>query len=413
MLRPYRELLATPGGAAFSTAGFVARMPIAMVGLGIVLLVVAENGRYAVAGALSATFALTNALAAPAIARLVDRHGQRRVLAPAVALHVAGVLLFVTLVTFGSPLPALYGAVVLAGAAGPSIGSLVRARWSHVLGPGTRLHTAYAYESVLDEGIFVLGPLLVTLLATVVAPQAGLVAAGGLMVAGTFALLAHRSSEPPARSVDGEPHPSALRSPGLLSLMLVMVFVGGVFGSVEISAVAFADMRGVRAQAGVLLACYALGSMLAGLAFGAVRWRSSARSRLLVGASVMTATAATLPWIDSLPVLGGFLFLAGVGIAPTLISGFSLVERMVPAGTVTEGLTWATTGLILGFSAATWGSGRLVDGPGVAAAFSVASASGLAALAMCAVIFGRLPGSDAVATLPGHPDHPRHCSAGI
>lgn len=391
VLTPYRDLLATPGGRRFSGAAFVARMPIAMVNLGIVLLVVAEGGSYGLAGALAATFALVNAGAAPAIARLVDRHGQRRVLAPVVALYSAGLGVFVVLVALGAPTWSLYLSAGGAGLFGPSIGSLVRARWGHVLGPGPLLGTAYAFESVLDELIFVLGPLIVTVLATGLAPEAGLLSAAGLVVAGTLALVTHAGSEPPA-APQGVRHPSALGSPGLLILMAVMTFVGGVFGSVEISAVAFADESGRRVLAGPLLASYAGGSMVSGLAFGAVTWSLSARRRLLLGAGVMTATVAALPWTGSAAVLAGLLFLAGVGIAPTLISGFSLVERMVPAGTVTEGLTWATTGLIVGFSGATWVSGRLVDGPGVSSAFLVAPVSGLCALAVCGSLYRRLPG---------------------
>ena len=90
-------------------------------------------------------------------------------------------------------------------------------------------------------------------------------------------------------------------------------------------------------------------------------------------------------------MLAGALFVAGVGIAPTLISGFSLVERIVPEGTVTEGLTWATTGLIVGFSAATWLSGRLVDTAGVPEAFAVAVGSGLLGLVVCGTTYRRLP----------------------
>lgn len=392
VLRPYLDLMGTPGARRFSGAAFVARLPIAMTGLGIVLLVVARDGRYALAGALSATFAIVNAGAAPAISRLVDRFGQRRVLVPTVLAHGTGILAFVVLVSSGAPLWSVYAAAAGAGLAGPSIGSLVRARWSNVLGAGPALHTAYAFESVLDEAIFVLGPLLATVLATQVAPEAGLLTAVALLGLGTAAFVAHRPSEPPPAATRGEPHPSALRSPGLPVLMLVMVFIGGVFGAVEISTIASADEAGRRGVAGALLACYAGGSMLSGLLFGVVRWRVQARTRLLLGALVMTATATTLPWATSLGALAPLLFLAGVGIAPTLISGFSLVERIVPAGTVTEGLSWATTGLIVGFSAATWLAGRLVDTASVPTAFSVAVGSGLCALAACGAAYRRLPG---------------------
>jgi MFS family permease len=391
VLSPYRSLLSTPGSKLFSGAAFVARMPIAMMGLGIVLLVAGEKGSYGLAGAASATFALVNAAAAPAIARLVDRFGQTTVLVPAVALHVLFLSAFVGLVTVDAPTWTFFASVALAGCFAPSIGSLVRARWGHVLGSDLRLQTAYAYESVLDELIFVLGPLIVTVLATRVNPQTGLLVAAALLAGGSAGLLAHRASEPPPAAGHDEGHPSALRGGGLPLLMLVMLFVGGVFGSVEISTVAFADELGRTGLAGPLLACYAGGSGVAGLLFGVVHWRVSARRRLLLGATAMTVTVAALPLVDGAWVLAGFLFLAGLGIAPTLISGFSMVQRMVPAGTVTEGLTWATTGLVVGLSAATWLSGRLVDGPGVPAAYAVALGSGLCALVACSAAYRRLP----------------------
>ena len=177
MLAPYRDLLSTPGGKVFSGAAFVARLPISMIGLGIVLLVVSERDQYGLAGAVSATFALVNAVAAPLIARLTDRFGQSRVLAPAVGLYAFFLALFVVLVTAGAPTWTFFATAAATGVFAPSIGSLVRARWGFVLGSNPRLTTAYAYESVLDEIIFVVGPLLVTLLATKVAPQAGLLAA--------------------------------------------------------------------------------------------------------------------------------------------------------------------------------------------------------------------------------------------
>lgn len=390
MLRPYRDLLTTPGGVRLSASAFVARMPISMIGLGIVLLVVSETGRYGRAGALSATFALINAGSAPVMARLVDRHGQRSVVAPAVAAHGVGLAAFVVLVSSGAPLWSQVVAVVVAAVAAPFIGSLVRARWGYLLGSGTRLHTAYALESVLDELIFVLGPLIVTLLATLVAPQAGLVGAGIFLVAGSLALLAHRSSEPPAVVTD-EPHPSALRSPGLPRLAALMVFIGGVFGAVELSTVAFADVQGHRALAGPLLACYAGGSMVSGLVFGGISGGRPARQSLLAGTAVMTGTVALLPFVGSSPVLAPLLFLAGIGIAPTLISALSLVERAVPVAALTEGLTWATTGLVTGLSVTTWLAGRLVDSAGVGWAFSVAVASGAAALLGALLCSPRLP----------------------
>lgn len=390
MLSPYRDLLRTPGGVRFSSAAFVARLPIAMFGLGIVLLVSARTGRYSRAGAMFAVFALVNAVAAPLVSRVVDRLGQRLVLLRTVPVHVVALVSFVVLVTGDGPTWAQVLAVAVAAVASPSIGSLVRARWGHALGTDPRLSTAYALEAVLDEAIFVLGPLLVTLLATLVAPQAGLLAAALLLVVGTFLLLAHRSSEPPP-SPHAVDHPSALGSPGLPVLMGALLFVGGVFGAVEISSVAFADEAGNRSLAGPLLACYAGGSMVSGLFFGSLGGRVPARRTLLLGTAFMTATVSVLPFVGPIVLLAVLLVLAGVGIAPSLISAFSLVERVVPTVALTEGLTWATTALVIGFSTSTWLSGRLVDGPGVAWAYALAPASAVLALLVSRVAYPRLP----------------------
>lgn len=385
MLRPYRELLSTPGGLAFSAAGFVARMPMSMVGLGIVLLVAGRTGRYGVAGALSATFALVAALAAPVIARLVDRLGQRAVLVPVVALNALCLFALIMVVSLDAPTWSWFLAGGAGGLTSPSVGSMVRARWSHVLGPDARLQTAYSFESVIDELIFIIGPLLVTVLATRVADQAGLLAAVTLLVIGTAIFVANRSTEPPARPGRDRAAGSPLRAPGMWVLVVTMLFIGGVFGGVEISTVAFADEAGRTAIAGALLACYAGGSMVAGLAYGAIHWRAPVVRRFLVGTGVMTATVAVLPFVRQPAVLAPCLFVAGLGIAPTLISGLSLVERMVPARSLTEGLTWATTGLVVGLATASSVAGRLVDEVGADRAFLVGAVSGAAAVFVCAL----------------------------
>ena len=390
MLSPYRDLLATPGGLRFSSAAFVARLPIAMFGLGIVLLVSAETGRYSRAGAMFAVFALVNAVAAPLVSRTVDRLGQRRVLERTVPVHVVTLVAFVVLVTRDGPTWAQVLTVAGAAVTSPSIGSFVRARWGHVLGADPRLSTAYALESVLDEAIFVLGPLLVTLLATLVAAQAGLLVAAALLVLGSVLLVSHPASEPPPSPHSGD-HPSALRSPGLPALMGTLVFVGGVFGAVEISSVAFADEAGNRAMAGPLLACYAGGSMVSGLLFGSVRGRIPPRRSLLAATAVMFLTVSVLPFARPTALLALLLVLAGVGIAPALISAFSLVEQVVPTVAVTEGLTWATTALVVGFSVSTWLSGRLVDLAGVPWAYSLAPASAALALLVTRAAYSRLP----------------------
>ena len=390
VFRPYRELFATPGGLAFSSAGFVARMPISMLGLGIVLLLVGHGGRYGRAGAISAVFALVNALAAPAISRLVDRLGQSRVLVPTVLLHAVWLSGFIALASKDAPTWTLFLAAAGAGVFEPSIESLVRARWGFVLGSGPRLQTAYAFESVIDEVIFIIGPLVVTVLATQIAEQAGLIAALVLLLVGSFALTAQRATEPPVSPRHEHGGRSALSAPGMWLLLTFMAFLGGVFGGVEIATIGFADQHGHASLAGPLLACYAAGSMLAGIVYGAFRWRWTLPRRLVLGALTMTLTNAVLPFVHRPAVLAACLFIAGIGIAPTLISGFSLVERLVPPDQLTEGLTWVTTGIVVGIAFASPLAGRLVDNVGARQAFTVAVVSGFLAVVAALVGLPRL-----------------------
>ena len=133
MLAPYRSLLTTPGSKAFTAAGFVARLPISMLNIGIVLLVEAATGSYAIAGAVAATFAVIQAAASPQLARLVDRLGQARVTVPMLAVHLSGLLALVLLAQLGGPTWTLFLAAAFAGIATPQIGSLVRARWAYLV----------------------------------------------------------------------------------------------------------------------------------------------------------------------------------------------------------------------------------------------------------------------------------------
>ena len=79
MANPYAAIFRAPGAKAFATAGFFARMPMAMAPIGIVAMLSQTHGEYWLAGAVSAAYALTNALVSPQISRLVDRYGQARV----------------------------------------------------------------------------------------------------------------------------------------------------------------------------------------------------------------------------------------------------------------------------------------------------------------------------------------------
>jgi MFS family permease len=363
----------------FASAGLVARFPLSMQTLGTVLLVADSTGSYALAGAASATLALTQAVIGPVLGRLVDRHGQARVLLSALALHTLGAYALVLLAVQGAPVWTLFPAAALWGGTFPQAGALVRARWAHALGGSPLLATAFSLESVLDEVVFVVGPVLVTMLATQVAPAAGVLAAWGFAAFGSLALAAQRDTEPPPHPVVGR-GPSALRIGGLRVIMLAGLALGGIFGSIEVATVAFTDEQGVPAAAGVLLALLAGGSLLAGLAYGTVRWQVPAARRFVLGVTVLALVTVPLLLAPSVPVLAGLVFLAGFAISPALIAAFALLELLVPAGSRTEGLTWFGTGLNVGVALSSSLTGQVVDAAGARTAYGVTVGAGVFAV---------------------------------
>jgi MFS family permease len=378
VLAPYRSLLTTPGSKAFTAAGFVARLPISMLNIGIVLLVEAATGSYAIAGAVAATFAVIQAAASPQLARLVDRLGQARVTVPMLAVHLSGLLALVLLAQLGGPTWTLFLAAAFAGIATPQIGSLVRARWAYLVSGTPRLHTAYSFESVVDELIFIVGPVLVTILATTVSPAAGIGAAMLFVGTGTLLFAVQRRTEPePSGRPRGEGG-SAIAVPAIRVLALAFLALGAIFGSVDVATVAFADEQGSPAAAGLVLAVFAIGSMVSGLAYGAMRWRSSLQRRFLVAVLILALSSMLLVLIPSIPLLVPFAFLVGLSISPTIVAAFGLVESLVPARQLTEGLTWATTGVGFGIAIGSSLAGRVVEAAGAHAGYAVTLCAGVA-----------------------------------
>ncbi|MFC8190154.1 MFS transporter [Cellulomonas sp. NPDC057328] len=384
MLQTYRDVLARPGALGFSSTGVVARLPMSMVGIGIVLMVEALYGSYGLAGRVSAVFVVAQAVCSPQIARLVDRHGQARVMRPAVLVSAAGIVLLVVAATSRAHPVWLYVSAVLAGATIGSFGALVRARWTHALGDDPRrVHTAFSLESALDELVFVVGPVLATLLATSVAPAAGLVVPVVAMVLGGLAFLAQRRTEPPPTGTlpaAERPRGSVLRSPGMVVLVVVFVAMGAIFGATDVSTVAFAEEVGRPGLAGPVLAVFALGSLLSGLLYGARHWTSPLHRRFALGVIALAVGVCAFFLAQSLAVLAIVMFVVGFAIAPSLVNGNALVQGLVPAGRLTEGLTWVSTALGVGVSVGSSVAGARIDAGGAHAGFLVVVVSGAAAL---------------------------------
>ncbi|HLL36120.1 MAG TPA: MFS transporter [Streptomyces sp.] len=390
MPSPYRALFAAPGSKAFSAAGLLGRMPLSMMGIGVVTMISQLTGRYGLAGALSATIALAAAVVGPQVSRLVDQYGQRRVLRPATLLSLAAGALLLFAAHYRWPDWVLFVACVGIGCV-PSVGAMIRARWAAVYRGTPQLHTAYSFESVVDEICFIFGPIISIGLSTAWFPEAGPLLAGCFLAVGVFWLTAQRATEP-------EPHPraehgggrSALRSPGLQVLVTTFVATGAIFGAVDVVTVAFADEQGHKGAASVVLALYAAGSCAAGAVFGLLRFKGAPEPRWLLGVCAMAVSMIPLLLVGNLPFLAVALFVAGLSIAPTMITTMSLIEEHVPRAQLTEGMTWVSTGLAVGVALGSSVAGWVIDAAGARAGYGVPAVSGAVAVAVGFLGYRRL-----------------------
>lgn len=389
MFDSYRRVLTVPGALRFTLAGLLARLPIAMVSLGLLLLVEETTGSYGVAGSVSATFVISQAAFAIVQGRLVDRLGQGRVL----MLTGSAFGLALSLVTAAAaaqwPRWSIHVAAALAGALLPAVGASVRSRWAAVLAGRPRdISTAYAFEGVADEAVFILGPIAVTTLATVWHPVAGMVVAITTGLVGTLLFAAQRGTEPAVtprtRASVRVPMPWVLVAP----MTVAALALGMVFGSAEVTAVAFSEELDIKQFSGVLLAIWAFGSLVAGVVTGAIHFKQGPAVRVRLGALGMAVAMLPLPFIHHAWVMGAWLFVAGFAVSPTLIATMALLERSVPQGRLTEAMTVVHTGLLAGVAPGAAISGILVDQYNASAAFWVPVGAALLAAAAAQTLRG-------------------------
>jgi predicted MFS family arabinose efflux permease len=360
-----------------------------MLSLGIVILVSGRTGSYRLAGSVAAAYLVGNAAFAVVQGRLTDRLGQSRVLPGTILVFTVAMSLMMWSVDAAWPTPLPQAFAVVGGATFPQIGSCIRARWSHNVPDKVQLQTAFALEAVLDEAVFVVGPILVTVLATAVDPVAGLGTAVAAGLVGSLALAAQRSTEPPAHRGARQGTARVPLGWGVLApLVLTAVGLGVVFGGTEVSTVAFAEELGSKAASGPLLAVLALGSLLAGFVSGTVSWRWSNARRYRLGMVALAVALVPLPFVESPVLMGAFLFLAGFAVSPTLIACVAWIEETVPARRLTEGISIWTTGLYIGLAPGAAAVGAVIDRHGASASYwvAVAAAAGGALVALATMV---------------------------
>lgn len=403
-LRGYARVLSHGPAVRPFVAAVIGRFPIAMNGLGMVLLIQQVRGAYSVAGIVTGAFALATALGAPVWGRLMDLHGQPRVLMPtSVVSGVATAGLALSTIG-GAPNVVLVLLAVVAGVAFPPVSPAMRAAWRVIFTRDSSRRLGYALDASAVELIFVLGPLLLSLLAAWSPPQVPLLVSAAMLVIGTWAYSATAAArtrpvvhveppahvqppghvEPPAHDaeapsaapgqalsaepprIDRTPR-TALAAPGIAGVLLVALLMAVGFGQLDTSIVATADtVLGSTTKLGLLFLFIAGGSAIGGITYGSRTWPGSDPGRL---ALLMTLFALSLvPWPfllrlehPPLPLLFALLFVTGLTIAPTLIIFQGLLDLLSPRNRMTEAQALLSASQTTGAAAGTALAGFTVD----------------------------------------------------
>jgi MFS family permease len=375
-MHPYREFLRDPQVRALSLAVLLSGVGGAAVPLALVLLVREQSGSFAAAGAVVAALGVATGVFNPIRGRLVDAKGHRKTLTPLALIHLCSLAILVALAVGQAPTWTLVVAAVVAGAAPAPLMSSLRALWRDLV-PGGRLQAAYALQSVLTEVLFIASPLLAALLVAAFSAQLAVLVLVSLEFAGVVAFTA----TPASRSWRSEPREAgrlgALDSRGMRTLVLACLPYGMVFGALDVTAPAFADLHGAAEAAGIALAALALGSMIGGLIYGSRSWPWDLPARYLLLLLAMAAVLALAALSGGLPVFALLLAISGLMVAPATTIIYSLLDRVAPRGTAIEATTWMILGYAVGGAIGAALAGVAVQTSGVKLGILVASAGAL------------------------------------
>lgn len=404
---PYARMFALPGAKAFCASAALARLPMSMMSLGIVLALNHLYDNWTIAGSMSGAYILAVAAVTPFYARLFDRFGQRRVGRIALAVQVVSMLVFAFSALAHVPIALLFVLALVMGATQFSFGALVRTRWTYLLERTDNmdlLNTAYALESAIDEIVFIFGPILAATLATSVHPVSQLFVPTAACAIGGTIFFSLRRSEPPVLHVvettpvaaddpdlrlargefDDDAQGAALQDSlrkrnslaassrkstrnvllyaGILPLMLTFICFNMSFTTFDVSITAAMEHDHLDQFLGLQLAMIAVGSCIGALYFGSRRHRGPHWRRMIACLAILAVGFACMrATMDNYFVLGAVELLAGLVVSPLFATGNLIVRETVPEQSLTEGLSWLTTAGQIGASLGSLLGGMILD----------------------------------------------------
>lgn len=394
----YKKVLSMREAYRFDAGTACMRIFQFMITIGTISMLTMAGYSPLAAGTIASVASFSIFLISPRVSKRIDEKGQSAVLPKAILLTLLGVVTLLTNVALGGPAWVCYPAAVLIGFL-PSGPSLARTRWTYLLQTGRlgddppELKTIYAYEGLIEDIVFMVGPAIAVLLSSTLFPVAGMVFGGVLLAVGTALTVSSKTTEPDAawraemaaasaKSAGQGGVPVKRRSMFIESGAVRMLFasnllMGMLFGCFDATTISFTQELGYPQAASVVFALSAISSMVVGVVFGTLKLKASRRVQFTVAAILIGALWALVAFVEGLMSLYVVVFIASLVYAPFLICGNALCEQAVPPERLTESLTWLNTGIICGLAIGPTASGAIIDALGAVAGYDLAAVMGL------------------------------------
>lgn len=359
----YWRLTRVPGFLPLLGASLIARLPLGMSTLALLLLAQRSTGSYQLAGIAVGCFALASALGSPARGRLADRYGPSPVLlVTGVAQPVALVGVALTAAAAASTPAPMLVTVALAGLLVPPVGPVTRAAWQQLVTAPDLARAAFALDSLVLQIIFyIAGPPIVAVIATAVSPSTAVLAVAALTLVGNLAVT---QCAPVRRMPRRREHQSVLgplTEPRLIAVLLTCIVTSAAFAALEATVASWTISRNATAWSGLLLALIGVGSIAGGLFYGTRSPTAPMARQYRRWLLVLAVGTAPLVLAPNIVVLGVLLVAAGVAIGPASTSQFNLVGELGPAGALTESFTWLFSAVLAGTALGNYLAGTAVE----------------------------------------------------
>jgi MFS family permease len=377
----YLDVLRAPGVWRVTLFAGIGRLPFAIVPLSIVLLMREEGYHYGEIGAAVGAEGLAIALTAGFVGRVVDRAGRRRIILLTGGVCAVALSGWAVAILAHAPIGLIVTVAAIQGMTIPPISASMRSLWGRLV-PKETLESAFAFDAIQLEAVFIVGPLIAAGLATALTPAAGVLLCAGLYLTAAVGFATApaariEAEEPAERSPAG-----ALRSAGIRTLVFAAAVTAISFGGLEVALTAFAEEEGARGAVGPLVTVWALGSVIGGVWYGARTWTGPAERRFLILMAMLAAGSAPLPFAPSIAVMAVLLVFTGLALAPLATIEYALVDRLAPSGTLTEAYSWLVVANVLGAGIGSFVAGVIAEKASVDWALATAAIACTAGLAV-------------------------------